>query len=278
MLTAVHRSGIVRVFMSTKNKPGTPKRYHVPGLERGLDLLELLSADRQPATVADLTRRLNLPRSSVFRLLHTLEDKGYLQVDPTGKTFVLGARVLQLGYQFLASRDVVQLARGDIEALARATGISAHLVVRDGRDIVYVLHALGSSTFVSNLGIGDRLPAHATPTGQFLLSNLSSEELAKLYRGVKLEPTSPQSPKSIVALAKVIATAAAAGYLVSLGAVHRGGMTIAAPVRDAGGHVVAGVDISGPDDAFDRREIHGQYKKAVLAAAATISARLGYVA
>ena len=263
--------------MARKSTTATVNRYDVPGLTRGLDLLESLSEDRMPATVADLTRRLALPRSSVFRLLRTLEDKGYVQVDPTGKTFVLGPRVLRLGYQFLASRDVVQAARSDVEALARATGISAHLVVRDGRDIVYVLHALGSSSFVSNLGVGDRLPAHATPTGQFLLSGLTHAELGKLYRGTRLDSTSPQTPKTLAGLMKIMAAGLATGYIVSFGAVHSGGMTIAAPVRAAGGKIVAGLDISGPDNAFDSKQIHARYKDAVLAAAVSISAQLGHV-
>lgn len=263
--------------MAPKSTTGPVNRYDVPGLSRGLDLLESLSEDRMPVTVADLTRRLDLPRSSVFRLLRTLEDKGYVEVEPSGKTFVLGPRVLRLGYRFLASREVVQAARKDVDALARTTGISAHLVVRDGRDVVYVLHALGSSTFVSNLGVGDRLPAHATPTGQFLLSGMTHAELTKLYRGTRLESTSPQTPRSLAALVKVMAAGLAAGYIASYGAVHRGGMTIAAPVRAAGGEIVAGLDISGPDDAFDSKQVHVRYKEAVLAAAAGISAQLGYV-
>ncbi len=277
MLPHVALGRIAWSAMVRKNTTGTDNRYDVPGLNRGLDLLESLSEDRMPATVADLTRRLALPRSSVFRLLRTLVDKGYVQMDPSGKTFVLGPRVLRLGYQFLASRDVVQAARDDVEALARDTGISAHLVVRDGRDIVYVLHALGSSTFVSNLGVGDRLPAHATPTGQFLLSGLTEAELARLYRGARLDATSPQTPKSLAALRKVRAAGLATGYIVSFGAVHKGGMTIAAPVRAAGGAIVAGLDISGPDDAFDSKQIHARYKDAVVATAAGISAQLGYV-
>ena len=206
---------------ATGDRNARTARYGVPALARGLELLESLSSDRMPATVADLTRRLGVPRSSVFRMLATLEDKGYVQVDPAGRTFVVGPRVLQLGYQFLASRDVVQVARADVEALARETGISAHLVIRDERDIVYVFHALGSSTFISNLNVGDRLPAHATPSGQFLLSDFTSDELAVLYRGIKLEPITSQTPKSLAALVKAIHAALAAGYIVSYGSVHR---------------------------------------------------------
>src|SRR6266571_2201938 len=98
--------------------------YAVPGLQRGLEILEVLSQDKRPATVAELTKRLKLPRSSVFRILWTLEQKGYVETDASGKSYELGPGVLRLGYQHLASRDVVQIARAEIEALAKHTGIS----------------------------------------------------------------------------------------------------------------------------------------------------------
>ena len=84
--------------MSKKSPHKKQLNYVVPGLDRGLEVLEALSQDKRPATVAELTKRLDLPRSSVFRILCTLERKGYVEADASGKAYELGPGVLRLGY------------------------------------------------------------------------------------------------------------------------------------------------------------------------------------
>ena len=81
--------------------------YIVPALDRGLDVLEYLSQDGRAGTVAEITQELKLPRASVFRILHTLQQKGYVTADASGRTYQLGPGVLRLGYQYLATRDIV---------------------------------------------------------------------------------------------------------------------------------------------------------------------------
>src|SRR5215469_13294805 len=109
--------------------------YMVPALDRGLEVLELLSQGGQAATVAEITQQLKLPRASVFRILWTLQHKGFVETDASGKLYHLGPGVLRLGYQYLASRNIVTVAQADIVQLAQTTGVSAHLVARDGTDI-----------------------------------------------------------------------------------------------------------------------------------------------
>jgi len=252
-------------------------KYIVPALDRGLDVLELLSQDTKPKTVAEITDRLRLPRASVFRILYTLQHKGFVETDASGKTYQLGPGVLRLGYQYLATRNIVKVAQTDIEELANKTGVSAHLVVRDGTDIVYLSHASGNANFISNLGVGDRLPAHATPAGQLLLSQLSHDEIASLYKGRSLEHLTEQTPRSRRSLLEIVDEAGKRGYVISHGSVHAGGKSIAAPIRDAGGKMIAAVDISGPDQAFTTKELETHYLTDVLRTASRISARLGYV-
>lgn len=249
--------------------------YLVPALDRGLEVLELLSQDGRPATVAEITRRLKVPRASIFRILSTLQHKGFVETDASGKAYQLGPGILRLGFQFLATRDIVQVARAEIDDLARRTGVSAHLAIRDRTDIVYLIHALGNSDFVSNLGVADRLPAHATPMGQLLLAQLSRAELAELYKDQAMESMTDQTPRSRRAITEAAAAALKTGYVVSHGAVHAGGKSIAAPVYDASGRIVAALDISGPDQAFTG-DLESRYLKDVLKTAAAVSAKLGY--
>src|SRR5262245_29135530 len=178
--------------------------YVVPALDRGLKVLDLLSANGKSVTLAEITRALRLPRASVFRILHTLHHHGFVETDAFAKTYRLGPGVLRLGYQYLSSRNIVQVAQSQVEHLAQQTGVSAHLSVRDNKDIVYLIHASGNSNFISNIGVGDRLPAHATPAGQLLLSKLSKEEITMLYKDRTLAALTDQTPRSRRALAQAI--------------------------------------------------------------------------
>lgn len=262
--------------MSPASRVKTPPDYTVPALARGLDVLALLSEDSHSATVTEITQRLKLPRASVFRILCTLQERGFVDTDASGKSYRLGPGILRLGYQYLATRDIAQVAQADIEDLARRTGVSSHLAVRDGTDIVYLVHAVGNSNFISNLGVGDRLPCHATPMGQLLLGQLSRDEIAGLYKNRRLEAFSHQTPRSKSALFEVVSAAAANGYVISHGSVHAGGKSIAAPVSNAAGKIIAAIDISGPDQAFEGIDVEARYLKDVVRTAATISSRLGH--
>jgi DNA-binding IclR family transcriptional regulator len=248
----------------------------VPALDRGLAVLEFLSRDGKPATVSEITRQMRLPRASVFRILSTLQTRGFVEVDASGKAYQIGPGVLRLGYQYVSTRDVVRVGQSEVERLAQRTGVSAHLAVRDGTEIVYVLHALGNSNFVSNLAVGDRLWAHATPTGQLLLSQLSREEISSLYKKCSLQNLTDQTRRSRRALMDVLGRAARRSFVVSHGAVHPGGKSIAAPIFDASGKIIAAIDISGPDQAFEGRNIDNGLLPEVLKTASTISQRLGY--
>ena len=108
-------------------------RYHVPALARGLQLLSQFSRERPELSGAELARQLELPRASVFRMLCTLEQAGFLERSADGVHYKLGLGVLRLGFELLASMELTELGRPVIEELRERSGHSAHLVVRDGR-------------------------------------------------------------------------------------------------------------------------------------------------
>ncbi len=113
-------------------------RYRVPGLIRGLALLEAFSGERSSLSLADLSRVLGASRSSTFRIAYTLNELGYLVRDDATKSYRLGSRVLGLGFGYLSSLELAESARPHLEALRDRTDCSAHLAVLDGVEIVYV--------------------------------------------------------------------------------------------------------------------------------------------
>ena len=126
-------------------------RYNVPGLERGLRMLQLFDRNHKLLTAAEMARALAIPRSTAFRLAQTLEFLGFLERD--GDRYRVGPAVLRLGFEYIASLEVTELARPLIERLRDATDLSAQLVIRDGREVVVVLKASPSSTFASNVTV-----------------------------------------------------------------------------------------------------------------------------
>ncbi len=254
--------------------PATPvaseDRYQVPALQRGLQLLAQFTRDERQLTGADLARRLALPRASVFRLLQTLEQLGFVERVGDSAQYKLGMAVLRLGFEYLASMELTELGRPIIDDLAVATGLSAHLVVRDGREVVFVAKAVGRSFMFNSIQIGARLPAHATVLGRILLADLTPDSLRALYQGVALDSFTAQTPTTLAALTQAIADDAQRGYGISEGGFESAISTIAAPVFDDHQRVSAAVSVTVPApqvDALLRDELVAQ----VLAAAQRLS-------
>ena len=250
--------------------------YYVPGLQRGLRLLEMVAAAQRPLTVSEVAEQLSLTRSSAFRLIHTLRDMGFLDAVPNSKSVRLGPRVLNIGFAYLAKMDMLEIARPELEILRDRTDVTAHLAIRDGRELLYLSCVQTRSGFLSTMNIGARLPAYATPMGWLLLADLPPMELAALLDGTEFAACTEQTPRSLAALRKRIADALVRDHVISRGIVEAGGSSISAPVRDHTGRIVAAIDIAGPDSAFDLAAFETRYAKDVLDAAARISVRLGH--
>jgi DNA-binding IclR family transcriptional regulator len=250
--------------------------YFVPGLQRGLRLLEVVARSDKPLSVTEVAQRLELSRSSAFRLVYTLQFMGFLQPSSDQRTFQLGARVLNLGFSFVAKQDIIQIAKRDLESLRDATGISAHLAIRDSLEVLFLDCVQTRTGFLSNVNVGTRLPAYASPMGWLMLSELPNRELASLYKDVKFERLTEKTPSDLGELMQAIARASADGYVFSHGIVEQGGSSVTAPIFESSGSIVAAIDISGPESAFDGEKPEKTYVDAILNAASAISARLGY--
>ena len=252
--------------------------YFVPGLRRGLLVLETLANEGVPMSLTEIGKRIGLSRSSMFRLAYTLEHMGFVGEVPESKLLKLGARVLNIGYAYLASQTLIELARTELESLRDRTSISSHLAILDRREVLYLSCIQAKTGFLSTMNVGVRLPAYATPLGWLLLADRSARELGEMFPPRSFVALTDQTPRNVGELAQRIATAIDAGYAISHGAVEAGGSSIAAPVRDRDGRVVAAIDVSAPDSAFELPEFDTRYVREVIETAALVSAKLGYVA
>ncbi len=245
-------------------------RYIVPALAHGLAVLGLFSRERPTLTAPEICDALDLPRTSAFRLLLTLERAGYLRRGADERTFRLGPGVLNRGFAYLASLDLVDIAQPMLQRLRDETGLSAHMAVREGREIVYVARFSALTTVASNVHIGTRFPAHATVMGRMLLLDMDDGQLKRLFPERKLQAVTPQTPTSLAALKEVLAADRERGYAVSQSFFERGVSAVAAPVRDGFGRIAAAVNVTAVDTHIDNEALHGRIKDAVIATARDI--------
>lgn len=250
-------------------------KYLVPALQRGMQLLGQFSRDERELTGAELSRRLDLPRASVFRLLQTLEQMGFVERVGDSASYKLGIAVLRLGFEYLASMELAEHGRPIIDGLCVATGLSAHLVVRDGREVVFVAKSSGRSLMFSSIQVGARLPAHATVLGRILLAGLSLEDLRYLYAGTELVAHTPQTPTTLSALQQLVEADALRGYGVSQGGFEAGISTIAAPVFDDHHKVTAAVSVTVPAQHVEPQALE-EFVSQVCQAALRLSQRISH--
>lgn len=221
-------------------------KYSVPGLERGLRILTEFTRETPALTAPELARRLQVPRTTVFRLLVTLESLGFVERVHNGREYQLSTAVLKLGFEYLASLALTELSRPVLERLRDEFNYSANLVVRDGRDIVYVQKVASGSLFSSSVHIGTRLPAHATVLGRVLLSRHGWDALRELYPEDQLQSYGPNTPATVDELYRLLQKDAERGYVLEEGFFESNISTVAAPVFDEEGRVTAALGLTIP--------------------------------
>ncbi|MEQ9812610.1 MAG: IclR family transcriptional regulator [Azospirillaceae bacterium] len=267
-----------RDHAATPRRPdGSPPdtRYMVPGLERGLKVFALFNRQRKPLTLTEIAAGVGLSRSATFRLVYTLETLGFLEKAAGDTAFRLTSFVLDLGFSYLASLDILDLAEEPLRSLRDRTGAAVHLARREGREIVYLMRLASTQELTSNVQVGARLPAHATSLGRMLLTDLDDEALATLYGGVDLAAATKNTATTIADLIRLIGEDRQRGYVLGHGIFERRLDTLAAPIRDGGGRVIAAVSIVGHDWDFTDEARMRFLTEAVLETAGKISERLG---
>ena len=219
-------------------------RYTVPALERGLRLLACFGPAQPVWSAPELARCLQLPRSTVFRMLTTLENSGYLQ--RSGTEYRLGLAVLRLGYDYLSTQPLAQLAEPVLQGLCDALGMTSNLALLDGTSVVYVARIAPPGAFQGAVRVGSRLPAHATVLGRTLLQDMDAAQLRKLFGGEELPQFSESTPRHVEDLARLLAQDRERGYAMGEGFYEPSVSSIAAPVCGGSGQVVAGLAVAIP--------------------------------
>src|SRR5471032_1096211 len=251
--------------------------YIVPGLERGLKILAEFSPREPVLGAPELSKRLKIPRTTVFRLLQTLESLGFLERADKDRNYRLGVAVLRLGFEYLSSLELTD-GLPIIETLRTSTGLTSHILIRDGRDVVFVAKAQSQEPIFSSVkvNVGTRLPAHATTHGHVLMGDLSLDELRELYPEPVLERYTRLTPETVEALYEMVRADAERGYAISQSSFERGISVVTAPVRNDTGRIVAVITTTIPRPEIDATLLDTGLVDKVRHAAAELSSRLNY--
>ena len=230
-------------------------RYTVPALQRGLQLLGLFSREHKELSGAEIAKALELPRASVFRMLQTLEQSGFIERSSDIPSYRLGVAVLRLGFEYIASMELAERGAPVLNDLRNATTYSSHLVIRDGRDVVVIAKAVGFGQIYNSIQVGARLPVYATALGRVLLGGATPAIIDKLYSGVNLKAYSTTTPTSIKALRDSVEQIASQGYCVSQGGFETGISSIVAPIFDRRNELCAAISIAVPKQTIASTEL-----------------------
>src|SRR5207248_6104680 len=224
--------------------------YIAPPVQRAARLLRHIAEGHPVLNMSETAKLLKINRTTLLRLLHTLEAEGFVERRPSGAGFQVGLTFLELGARALFSQDLVQVAMPVLTKLAETLQLSAHLGVLDGSDVLYLVRRTPNTPLASNIRVGSRLPAHATTMGRMLLAYMTKVELEALYAGKELQRFSDHTATTLAALEAKAEKDRRAGIAWSEAHFERGIGSAAVPVLDFAGTPLGAINVSGPVGAF----------------------------
>jgi IclR family pca regulon transcriptional regulator len=250
--------------------------YRVEALAKGLRILALFT-ERQPTwRVSDIAPAVGMPLPTVYRVVMTLTSEGYLDHLPNGD-YRPGVRVLTLGTAALRSLDLVEVATPRLQALAKTSGETVNLAVLTGDRVLYLVRLRNSDLVTANIQVGSTLAAVHTSIGKLLLAQLDEEDLvSRIHDDSFAHSHGPNAKVSLDELHGELAKIRGDGWALQDEELAFGLRSVAAPVRDASGGVVAGANIAVPSRDWSSQRIVRELKPMIVQACREISSLLGY--
>ncbi|WP_349897359.1 IclR family transcriptional regulator domain-containing protein [Parafrigoribacterium soli] len=256
----------------TSNDAPDASGQYVQSLARGLSVIRAFDGEHPEMTLSDLARRTGLTRATSRRFLLTLLELGYVKTD--GRLFSLTAKVLELGFSYLAALSLPEIAQPHLEQLAAAIHESTSASVLDDADIVYVARVPTRRIMSVRINIGTRFPAYATSMGRVLLAGLSPEEREEHLASIDYESRTSHTVGSREALEAELAKVRDQGWAMVDQELEEGLRSIAVPVRHSSGRVIAAINVSTTAASRSLESIEETLLPPLLLAAANISADL----
>ena len=251
-------------------------RPQVPAADQTLRILSLLARQRGPVAAATIAAQLDVPRSSVYHLLATLEEHGFVVHLPAERRWGLGTAAFELAGGYARQQPLTRIGRPLIAALADRTGESAHLAVMTGRDVLDIVEERAPRRPALVTDVGVRLPAHLTATGRAMLAALPREQVRALYPDTaSFADRTGRGPSRPGELRDVLRAVRADGFATEDGEVTLGLRSVGVAVLDHARWPIAGIAVTYPDEGARSA---GELARLIDHAAAELGRRIGGVA
>jgi IclR family pca regulon transcriptional regulator len=248
------------------------KKQYLQSLERGIAVIQVFSRDHPALTLSEVARLTGITRATARRILLTLEKLGHVRSD--GRLFSLSPRVLTLGWAYLSSLNLWEIAQPLMEDLVQETKESCSAATLDLPDIVYVARVPTRRIMTIALGVGTRLPAHATSMGRVLLADLPTDELDRHLASTKLERLTDRTITDPDELRTVLAEVRKQGWALVDQELEIGLRSVAAPIRNTEGRTIAALNCSAAAARVSIDELRSRFLPSLLRTADLVSESL----
>jgi IclR family KDG regulon transcriptional repressor len=252
--------------------------YSIQTVTNALRVLEVFT-DEDEIGVSELSRRLDLHKNNVFRLLATLEENGYIEQSTRSEEYRLGPGCLELGRSFARGNGLIRCARSVLVELSKNVGETAHIAVLRESEVVHLDCEEANRLIMTSSRVGLRLPAHCTALGKVLLASENEATRAcyekEILAGSGLEARTRSTITDPQKFLEHLSSVAVQGSAVDFEECEVGLCCAAAPIHDGHGNLVGALSVSGPSSRMTTDSMHGTILPAVVAAADGMSHKLG---
>lgn len=258
--------------MAKKDK----SEYIIQAVDHALDLLEQFHDDVDELGVTELSKRLKLHKNNVFRLLATLEARGYIEQNRVTENYRLGLKTLELGQTFIKQMGLLRQSRPVLEWLVKECNETAYVAILKEQSIVYLDVVETDLTVRVVPRVGSRLPAYCTAAGKVQIAHMPDEEFEAFFPGKELKPFTSHTITDRDVLKKHLKEVADQGYAVDNEELDLGVRCVGSPIRDYTRRIIGAVSLSGPSMRFTDERMEKELIPLVKQAAEEISMKLGY--
>ncbi|MGQ9600652.1 MAG: IclR family transcriptional regulator [Anaerolineae bacterium] len=250
--------------------------YRIAAVEKTLDILEFLGQNNQEFGLPELSQALRIPKVTLFRYLHTLEQRKYVRKNPENDKYVLGLKILELSSHALDSLSVHEVALPYMRELQSRFEETVNLAVLEGAEVVYIEILESPRAFKMSSHVGGRELPHSTSLGKAMLAFLPDEEVKQIVKVKGLPKRTENTISTEDQLQDELAAIRQRGYAIDDEENEIGARCVGVPIFDRRGRAIAAISLSGPAFRFSPAEVEAM-GTALQNAAARISERIGYM-
>lgn len=217
----------------------------IRSIGKAFTVLEIIGREKELG-IAEMVKELKWKKSTIHRIASTLEVLGYLEQNPATSKYRLSLKLFSLGNLTQTRLNLHAAALPFLQKLQSDTGESIYLGVMDRHEVLYVEHLPSQHLLQPLVQLGSRAPLHCTAIGKVLISELNVDELRTIFRTSGLKKSTPHTITNLKALERALAEIRKKGFAIDNQEYHVGIRSIAAPIRDGAGRVIAGISVAGP--------------------------------